>query len=647
MLSSPSVRRRLVAAVGVLSIGATSALSLVAAPSAVAATRTYPVGLKTSPALAVARHTGPMAGATTEPPPASVDLTPWAVPAGDQGQIGSCASWTVGYTISGWYARKQGQTGHPYAPMFLYTQQTNGQGGGQYGTTFYGNLSLEQNGGVDTLADFTQGNYNPSTVPTAAEKANALKYKLTGWTTLYYSQQQSASIGQGAIKDALAHGRPVALGMDVYTNFFNVRANNDHYDAVSGSFAGRHAVTILAYDSYGVKIENSWSAYWGNQGFAWLSWGFVAAHTSEAYSVDGFTAPQAGPAPTLTSISASSGPWTGGGTVTLRGTNLAGAAVTFGTVPSATVAVAADGTSLTALVPMATTGKVAVTATTPTGGATNALDYTYMTAAPTLTTLSATSGSSAGGATVTLTGSNLQRFGSTYSVLFGTVPSATVTAAADGRTATAVVPAGAVGPVDVKIISYGGTSNALRYAYTWPVAPLVTLTTPNATVAPGNVALSGAVRNAKGVGYGGLGVVLQTRPKGSTAAFANAATNVTAANGTVAFSRPITASTEYRLAIVGDVFSPTVAVTVQALASFRSVDPTSGTRKGGQTVTVTGTALWGAAVTIDGRAGTSVAVSADGTSLTFRTPAHAAGTFDLIVTTPVSSTKVARYTYRN
>ena len=654
MRSPISIRRRAACAVGALSIGATGALALVGAPAASAATTptsVYPVSLQPSPVAAVASAARPASiavAAAATPLPASVDLTPWAVPAGDQGQIGSCASWTVGYTISGWYAKKQGQLGHPYAPLFLYTQQTNGQGGGAWGTTFYGNLSTEMNGGVDTLADFTQGNYNPNTVPTPAEKANAQKYKITSWSTLYYSQSQSAAQGQTAIKTALSQNKPVALGMDVFYNFFGVRAASDHYDAISGAFMGRHAVAVLAYDSYGVKIENSWGAGWGNQGFAWLSWGFLAAHTSEAYSVDGFTAPQMGTAPAITTLSASSGPWTGGGTVTVQGADLTGATVAFGANASPAVTVAADGRSLTALVPMAATGKVAVAVTTPAGGTSNALDYTYVAATPTLTAVSSAFGPNSGGNTVTVTGTHLFKFGTTaHSVLFGTVPSAKVTVAADGRSLTAVVPTGAVGTVDVKVVNYGGTSNTLSYAYRWAVTPIVTAWTASATVAPGNVVLSGWARLPNGTNLAGLGVVLQSRTKGSTGTFTNVATSVTAANGSVSFARGITVSTEYRITLPGDVSSTGVVITVQALPAVTAVSATSGPRAGGQTIVVTGTSLTGATVTLGGVAAPAVVVNANGTSVTFKTPAHVAGTVDLVVKTVVGSINIVRYTYMN
>ena len=515
------------------------------------------------------------------------------------------------------------------------------------GTSFYSNLSLEQSGGVDPLSDYTQGNYNTTQLPSAAQKANAAGYKLVDWTTLYWSQPQAAAQGASLIKDALAHNRPVAIGIDVYTNFFYVGATTDHYDGVSGGFAGRHAVAVLGYDAYGVRIENSWSSGWGNRGFAWLSWGFVAAHTSEAYSVNGFTAPSAGPAPVLTALSSASGPWTGG-TIKLNGSNLTGAAVTFGSVAATSVTVNSAGTEATVGVPSAVTGKVAVAATTTSGGRSNTLDYTYTAGPPTISGVAPASGPSTGGTVVTLTGTNLNTVtGSAYTVLFGTTASTRVIVAADGRSLTAVAPAGSVGPVSVKVVNAGGTSGTAPFAYTWPVAPVITLTAPAVTVAPGaGVALSGAVRQPNGTAYARLAVVLQSRAKGSTAPFVPVATGVTATDGTVAFAVVAAASIEYRLAIVGDVASAPLAITVVPPPTVTALSAVAGPRTGGQTIVVTGTNLAGGTVTLGTAAVKPLSVNAAGTMLTFVTPAHAVGAVGVVVSTATGASRAMTYTYR-
>ena len=40
--------------------------------------------------------------------PASVDLSQYNPPVGDQGQVGSCTAWASGYYLRGWYAKRDG-----------------------------------------------------------------------------------------------------------------------------------------------------------------------------------------------------------------------------------------------------------------------------------------------------------------------------------------------------------------------------------------------------------------------------------------------------------------------------------------------------------------------------------------------------------
>ncbi|MEU8826470.1 IPT/TIG domain-containing protein, partial [Streptomyces sp. NPDC048636] len=106
------------------------------------------------------------------------------------------------------------------------------------------------------------------------------------------------------------------------------------------------------------------------------------------------------------------------------------------------------------------TGTTNVTVTTP-GGTSNALPYTYTAvAAPVLTSLSPTSGPTAGGNTVTLNGTNLT--GATQ-VLFGATPATILTNTATQITVTA--PARPPGSVSVTVTTPGGMSNPLPYFY--------------------------------------------------------------------------------------------------------------------------------------------------------------------------------------
>jgi IPT/TIG domain/PASTA domain len=90
---------------------------------------------------------------------------------------------------------------------------------------------------------------------------------------------------------------------------------------------------------------------------------------------------------------------------------------------------------------------------------------------PTITALGSTSGSTAGGASVTITGTD---FEGTGAVKFGTLPAASFTINSEGQI-TATAPAAAAGPVNVSVTTPAGTAtSAQRFTY----APALTCTVP-------------------------------------------------------------------------------------------------------------------------------------------------------------------------
>ena len=97
----------------------------------------YAMGLTKTPsaepsAAAMARVT-----ASAQTLPTSVDLTPDAMPVGDQGQVGSCAAWSTDYGALGYWENEQGIAGGGLEPMYTYSQVDGGQ---DDGSTIEGNL---------------------------------------------------------------------------------------------------------------------------------------------------------------------------------------------------------------------------------------------------------------------------------------------------------------------------------------------------------------------------------------------------------------------------------------------------------------------------------------------------------------------------
>lgn len=227
----------------------------------------------------------PSGGVTPDALPASVSLSQYNPPVGNQNPVNSCTAWAVDYGLLGWYANRDGY--YPsggsggFEPMYTYAQIVQGSNGG---TSFSQNLNIMEQQGVDSRADYTQGDYNYTAQPTAAERLNATKYN----RIVRYTEVGGSSQLQNWIEGTIAGGNPVAVGFPIYPEFRNVSAATNYivYPPSSGeTSSGGHAVFASSYDANGLWIENSWGTGYGKSGYAELSWSFVNQYVSQAVSI--------------------------------------------------------------------------------------------------------------------------------------------------------------------------------------------------------------------------------------------------------------------------------------------------------------------------------------------------------------------------
>ena len=196
----------------------------------------------------------------------------------------------------------------------------------------------------------------------------------------------------------------------------------------------------------------------------------VAVVGGGTYAAIGLTGPSAPVTlPVVTGVSPASGSTVGGSTVTITGTGLDGATVvSFG--GAAGTITADSATRITVTTPpsagTAGTGAGIVDVTVKTRGGTShrtaADHYAYTAPRPAVTGVSPPSGGTAGGSTVTITGTGLA--GAT-SVRFG---AAAATITADSATQITVTSPPGAGRVDVTVTTPAGTSqtNESYYSYT-------------------------------------------------------------------------------------------------------------------------------------------------------------------------------------
>jgi hypothetical protein len=182
------------------------------------------------------------------------------------------------------------------------------------------------------------------------------------------------------------------------------------------------------------------------------------------------------PPPTVSTISPSSGPITGGTTITINGSGFApppgATTVEVGGTPATDVS-CTSSTRCTAVTPAHAAGPAQVVVTTASGPSTPAMVgagvFTYLAGpVPVVSSVSPASGSTAGGNVLTINGSNL---GTATGVRIGATTVSIRSRNSAGTQLTVTVPPGAAATVDVVVITPDGTSATgagARYTYLTP-----------------------------------------------------------------------------------------------------------------------------------------------------------------------------------
>jgi hypothetical protein len=327
----------------------------------------------------------------------------------------------------------------------------------------------------------------------------------------------------------------------------------------------------------------------------------------------------------LSSLALDVGPSSGGAAVNISGNNLTGAdSVTFDGIPGDIIY--NDPSSIVVVTPAGSPGVASVVVTTV-GGASNDLPYTYI-LPPSVNDVLPDNGPTNGGNTVTFTGSSFTYLSNVY---FDSTPATSFTIDSD-TSATAVVPAGPEGFVDVVIENPAGSSTLIS-GYRYMAGPSAGGISPSLGPLSGGttVTIVGTrLTGTTGVTFGGVAspnvtVVSPTQVDAVTPAGSAGAVNVVV---TTPFGSS-TASTQF---------------TYAATPTLTNISPNVGDFLGDEVVTITGTNLATASgVTFGGTPG--LILSASPTSLSVQTPSRAPGTVNVVVTTAAGTSNSVSFTF--
>ena len=445
---------------------------------------------------------------------------------------------------------------------------------------------------------------------------------------------------------AIAPGmEPSAVAIAAYTiGASAVRPTVTAIGPATGSSAGGTGVTIVGTNFTGVTAVNfgtlqaaSFVVNSATSLTAVSPAGSGAVHvtvtsttgTSSTTSADLFTY---GTAPVLTGFSpASAIVGSAGFTLTVNGSNFTSDAVVKWNSSTLTTAFVSS-TQLSATVPaslLAAAASATVTVT-ESGGISSGMAFAINAAAPAITGISPAQGTSAGGTTVTISGTN---FAAVSGVRFGAVSAASFTVNSP-TSITAVAPPGSAGTVDIQIVTpSGATTPASSDQFLYLAPPAITVISP-ATGSSGG----GTTVNINGLNLAGATSV-------SFGATASAGFTVNSPTSITAVSPPGSAGTvDVRVVTAGGTSSISGAdqfIYVIPLPTVTGLNIAAGRIAGGTTVNITGTNFTGATAVNFGSTPAASFLVNSATSITAVSPAGSAGAVDVTVVTQYGTSAIS------
>lgn len=329
--------------------------------------------------------------------------------------------------------------------------------------------------------------------------------------------------------------------------------------------------------------------------------------------------------PVVADYSPKGGTSSGNDVVTITGTDLGSATVTFGGTPATITS--NSSTSITVNSPAHAAGAVDLTVSTAGGRVVKTNGYTYYDG-PVITGVSPPRGPLAGGNTIYIDGDHLD---GTSQVKIGTVDATDFWYLSDEDRVEVVVPQGlSIGSADVYLANPAGNFT-LPAAYEYLATPAITNISPAAGTTAGGVTV-----NISGSGLSYTSEVKFGNQLGTALSVINdtSLSVVAPAGGSGAV--------DVRVTTPGGIFTSSGGYNYVSAPALTAISPSAGPVAGGQSVVITGTnLLTTSAVTIGGVAVTSF-LAVNDTTVNAQTAAGTVGSADVVVTTAAGSATLSK-----
>lgn len=220
----------------------------------------YGLGLiKSPPDVRDYIYTDVVGKLTVPLPDTCVQWMPFATPVEYQAGLGACAAFSSGAAVE-LLNSKELDKPIDLSEQFIYEEAKKIDNfPDEEGTYLRAVLSVLKHVGVceESYMPY-EGKYPADKELDMAAYVNAAKYKIKSYASVLPEVPQ--------MKQAILQRGPILVGIKVYENFENLGEKGIMLKP-SGELKGAHAVPILGYDELGFIVKNSWSVYWGKDGY--------------------------------------------------------------------------------------------------------------------------------------------------------------------------------------------------------------------------------------------------------------------------------------------------------------------------------------------------------------------------------------------
>ena len=234
----------------------------------------------------------PLAAGNRNELPTKVSLKQYMPTIKNQGRQGSCVGWSSAYgarTILHAKATGQNPNSAAFSPAYLYNQIKLPSCQGAYINNAM--KTMRSTGGLP----FQEFRYDPNSCnrePTQSELSKGQSFRIKGYDRLSMDHNKY-EVNSLAVKQNLAQGAPVVIGMMVGGTFMSGMYNKEVWNPTSSDYRqsgfGGHAMCVIGYDDNkaggAFEIMNSWGESWGNKGIGWVKYGDFKEFVREAYGL--------------------------------------------------------------------------------------------------------------------------------------------------------------------------------------------------------------------------------------------------------------------------------------------------------------------------------------------------------------------------